>query len=54
MERQIQQFVIGERRQAGIPGNQGLEARQKQVGSVTGRQAVSARKTHIPQRTIWQ
>lgn len=41
VERQIQQFVVGERRQAGIPGNQGLEARQKQVGSVTGRQAGS-------------
>lgn len=41
MGRQIKQFVVGDRRQAVIPGNQALEAFQKDTGSVTGRQAGS-------------
>lgn len=41
--RQTQQFVVEDRRQAGIPGNQAWEAGQKQAGSITGGQTGKSR-----------
>lgn len=52
MDRNVQRPEVVDRKQAGYPRKQALNACQEQAGSITGRQKIKAGKSHVTKLSL--